>query len=230
MPRTETIVRQLYQYEELTDKAKEAAREWYREASAYDEFHEFVYEHAVQCAKILGIEIADKTQNWVNVSTGKKGVHTSPAIFFSGFWSQGDGACFEGRYSFAANAAKLIRDHAPTDTDLHAIADALASLPYGEGWSARMKHTDHHYSHSGCMSVDSEWRGPVADAMGDEITELPDNDLCDGEETIKRAMRDFADWIYRQLEAEYAYQNADEQVDDSIIANEYEFTETGEIA
>lgn len=43
-------------------------------------------------------------------------------------------------------------------------------------------------------------------------------------------MRAFADWIYRQLETEYDYQNSDEQVDESIIANEYEFTEEGKPA
>jgi len=37
-------------------------------------------------------------------------------------------------------------------------------------------------------------------------------------------------WVYRALEQEYEYQTANEQVDDSIRANEYEFTETGRIA
>jgi hypothetical protein len=40
-------------------------------------------------------------------------------------------------------------------------------------------------------------------------------------------MRDFADWIYSQLEKEYEWQNADEQVDDTIRANAYEFDEDG---
>lgn len=40
-------------------------------------------------------------------------------------------------------------------------------------------------------------------------------------------MREFADWIYSRLEAEYEYQNADEQVDESIRINEYEFAEDG---
>ena len=35
-------------------------------------------------------------------------------------------------------------------------------------------------------------------------------------------------WIYRQLEKEYDYRNADEQLDDGIRCNEYLFTETGQ--
>jgi hypothetical protein len=37
-------------------------------------------------------------------------------------------------------------------------------------------------------------------------------------------------WIYRQLEREYDYQNADAQVDENIRANEYEFYEDGKRA
>ena len=36
-----------------------------------------------------------------------------------------------------------------------------------------------------------------------------------------------ARWLYRQLEAEYDYLTSDEAIDDSIIANEYTFTENG---
>ena len=50
------------------------------------------------------------------------------------------------------------------------------------------------------------------------------------EDDIRQALRNFADWIYDQLEKEYEYRMADEQVDDAILANEYEFTEAGAIA
>ena len=50
------------------------------------------------------------------------------------------------------------------------------------------------------------------------------------EDAIRENCRDFMDWIYKSLEREYDYMMANEQVDDSIIANEYEFTENGEIA
>ena len=56
------------------------------------------------------------------------GTRQKPCIWFSGFWSQGDGACFEGRYAYAPRASLRIRDYAPRDTELHRIADALQAL------------------------------------------------------------------------------------------------------
>ncbi len=40
-------------------------------------------------------------------------------------------------------------------------------------------------------------------------------------------MRDYADWIYSTLQKEYYWRMEDEQVDESILANEYTFDEDG---
>ena len=42
-------------------------------------------------------------------------------------------------------------------------------------------------------------------------------------------LKDFAKWIYTRLDTEWDYAMSDEQIDDSIRANEYEFTEGGKI-
>jgi hypothetical protein len=55
-------------------------------------------------------------------------------------------------------------------------------------------------------------------------------DIGTAEDDIRDELRAFADWIYSQLENEYDYIQADEQVDESIRANEYEFTADGECA
>jgi hypothetical protein len=49
----------------------------------------------------------------------------------------------------------------------------------------------------------------------------------DAEETVIEALRDLARWLYRQLEREYDYLSSDEAVDETIIANDYTFTDTG---
>ncbi len=46
-------------------------------------------------------------------------------------------------------------------------------------------------------------------------------------EIVTEALRDLADWLYRQLEREYEYLTSDESVEETIIANEYTFTEAG---
>ena len=218
MPKTIVTTQTIYQFDELSDDAKEKARAWYREGNLDHEWWDAVYEDAAQCAAILGIDIAPR---------GKYGHE----IWFSGFWSQGDGACFAGTYSWKA-CAKAMRDHAPKDSELHAIADTLTALSHGEGWSASMKHRGHYY-HSGCMSVDvsfdDDWYRQIDSGLEDP-QDLPQAEFTAGEETITQAMRDFADWIYKQLEREHDWLQADEQVDESILANEYEFTESGERA
>jgi hypothetical protein len=189
-------VKTLYTFDELEPCAKEKAREWYREGALDHDWWDAVYEDAKQCGAIIGIEI--------------------DRIYFSGFSSQGDGACFEGSYSYAKGAAKAISQHAPQDVELHRIADELQALQRANFYrlSARMKHSGH-YSHSGCMSVDVD------------DSETRREGWLEVEQAVTQLMRDFADWIYRQLETEHDWLNADEQVDDSIRANEYTFDAEG---
>ena len=82
-----------------------------------------VYEDAAQCGKILGIDLNTKP---VKLMGG--GTRYDPCIWFSGFASQGDGACFDGTYAYAKGAVKAIRAHAPEDKELHRIADELQAI------------------------------------------------------------------------------------------------------
>lgn len=208
MPRTiETTV---FQFSELSDSAKETARNWWRELEAQDFDAEFVIDDAQHMAAILGIEFDGQP---VKLMGG--GTRTKPTVYWSGFGSQGDGACFEGYYSYAKGAAAKIRKEAPEDKELHRIADALQECQRKSFYRlrARCKHSGHYY-HSGCMSVD------VTDF------DYPYRDIENGDDLIQ-ALRDFADWIYAQLEREYEYRMSDECVDESITINEYEFDASG---
>ena len=205
----------VFQYDELDDRAKERAREWYSRHVFEDSCDwEFVYEDAAEVADILGIDLR---QRRVQLMGG--GHRYEPSIYFSGFWSQGDGACFEGTYRYAKGATKKIREYAPQDKELHRIADELQAVQRKHFYHliASMNHTGH-YCHSGCMSVEVEHN------------EDRYRDIGDAEDEIKQLMRDFADWIYSQLENEYDYQTSDSAVEEAIRANEYEFDEDGERA
>ena len=205
----------VFQYDELDDRAKERAREWYSRHVFEDSCDwEFVYEDAVRVAEILGIEIEPQ---YVPLMNGKS--RKTPSIFFSGFSSQGDGACFEGTYRYAKGATKTIREYAPQDKELHRIADELQAVQRKHFYHliASMNHTGH-YCHSGCMSVEVEHN------------EDRYRDIGDAEEEITQLMRDFADWIYERLSDEYDYQTSDEAVEEAIRANEYEFDEEGDRA
>lgn len=50
------------------------------------------------------------------------------------------------------------------------------------------------------------------------------------DDDILEIMKDFCDWIYRQLQKQDEYINSNESIDENIRANEYEFLENGKRA
>lgn len=214
MPRTVTTTQTLYKFGELSEDAKEKARQWYREADDGDNFwSESVIEDAATIADLMGIDLRQRPVKLMNGST-----RYEPAIYWSGFWSQGDGASFEGTYTYKKGSAKAVREHAPKDEALHAIAQGLADLQrlnfYGIEAKLERGGGSNFYSHEMTISIDvftknDQYNEP---ACADEVREY---------------LRDYMRWIYRQLEKEYEYQNSDEVVDENIIANGYEFNEDG---
>lgn len=210
MPETRTY--QIFKYDELSDRAKETARQWFcSTAFNYSCDWEFVYEDAARMAEILGIGLRTRPVKLMGGGT-RQGLN----IYFSGFWSQGDGACFEGTYHYKPGALKAIKAEAPQDEELQRIARELQAVQARHFYklTASMSHSGH-YSHSGCMDVSVEH------------SEDPYRDIGDAEDDIRQLMRDFADWIYAQLEKEYNYQTSDEVVEEAILANEYTFDEDG---
>ncbi len=200
-------------YDELDDKGKERAREWLRSLTFSDSSDwDHVYEDANTVAALFGLEI---NQREYKTMGGGKGYE--PTIYFSGFSCQGDGACFEGSYSYKKGALKAVKEHAPADTKLHAIVKGLQDVQRRNFYrlTASTKQSGH-YSHSGCMRVEVE------------DSENSYRNLGEDEGLIIQLMRDFADWIYKQLEAEHDYQMSDEQIEQTIEANEYDFLEDGQ--
>lgn len=194
--RTETTTRDLYKFNELSNEAKEIAISNNYDWNVSDQFwSEYVTDDAKEIGKMIGIDIE--------------------AIYFSGFSSQGDGACFVGSYVYRKGAAKAVADYAPTDSELLRIAKGLQA-EQRKAFYGVYGHTAQrgHYMHSGCMSIElhSENDQPFDD---DEIAQL---------------LRDFADWFYKRLEAEYDYLTSAEAIAEGLSANKVEFTENGENA
>ena len=72
---------------------------------------------------ILGIDLKTRPVRLIG-----GGSRSDPCIWFRGFWSQGDGACFEGAYAYVRGATVGIRAHAPQDNELHRIVDTLQAI------------------------------------------------------------------------------------------------------
>ena len=142
----------IYRLGELSDDAKQPARAWYREIAFTDDWYEFVFEDFEQICAILGVRLRMETVRLFGGGTRQK-----PCIWFRGFWSQGDGACFDADYSHKSGAAAAIRQHAPQDGELHRIADAPQLVQRRNFYQLRAKAVHHAYT----MAISVERDSPV---------------------------------------------------------------------
>lgn len=207
-----------FKFSELSDTAKDAARathtgEGYLEYDWWDH----TYEDAVRMAAILGITIST---TWHKNRHGRD--YQTTDIQFSGFCSQGDGACFAGSYSVAPNASALIREETNDET-LHGLADRLGMLQVtrklqGAPEFTAIITTSGRYCHSGMMSVDVN-----SEDEDDEHAQIS----LELEDAVTQVLRDFADWIYKQLNNEHDWLHSDECVDESLT--EEIFDENGAV-
>lgn len=212
-------------FDELSEKAKQKAREDYTSGDyPGDEWWDAVYEDAVRMGKMLGITI-DETKH----KTSRGHEYTRHSIYFSGFCSQGDGACFEGSYEPEPDAIKKITEETGgTDEELLRIAQGLTALqithrlrglnPYRANIKSRGND-----SHSGTIYIDVH----VDDV--DDDNDLTAYSIEDLENSLLELMRDFADWIHRQLDDENDYLHSDEYVDEQLSESDCMFDESGAI-
>lgn len=203
-------------YDELSDAAKQKAREWYAEGNQQDEWWDCIYDDAVICLGFLGFD-ATETENT------RLGTKIVPAINFSGFCSQGDGACFQADWKASrVNMAGLVA-HAPLDETLARLCSQLSVIALQYPDMTAGISTSGNYSHSGTMGIsDTQFND-------EEDTYDWTNEMHTAEADLLVIAREAADWIYERLDKENDYMNSDEYLEEGIEANEYEFDEDGSI-
>jgi hypothetical protein len=225
---------EVYKYGELSESAQQKAREWYLEGMDY-EWWEGVYDMATTEGYEKGFCI-DK-------------------IFFSGFCSQGDGACWEGQVDIGA----WLKVHAPDTIGVSALI-ALINTDYVE------KHVSvsasGRYSHEETMDVAEvqydgrfydgdldDWqllkeetmKGQgifdgmrIADMLelisSDEVCPYQFNNIAKLDEDIEKSCKVYAKDIYHRLREEYDYLCSEEMMLDHFDANDYHFTNDGRLA
>lgn len=193
-------------WHKLPDHAKSQILDDHRYWNVDDhEWWDSVYELFTEDMKAIGIEV-DK-------------------MYFSGFWSQGDGACFEGRVRDWGLFLKslgytnpLFIDH----FDKHAAFD--------------VRHRGHYY-HENCTSFSMEFNLPEefdeedflqVYGYGEELRDaaliaalsLPENSGDALEAQFTEAFKDHMRDLYCRLEEEYEYLTSDEVVLESLEAND----------
>ena len=190
-----------YKFNELDDSAKEKAREWWREKGLDYEWWDSVYDDYHEKITSAGFGV------------GK--------MYFSGFWSQGDGAMFE----YDSLNDKLLRDFADTLNLTPMRKQWLVTQGYISGSGRQSGHYHHEKSCSHNVTIESNFQSSDAETFADWICEFQ----MDFEEFIEEKYVDLASDLYKSLEKEYDWLMSDEHVDETIGINHYEFTKEGEI-
>lgn len=149
-------------------------------------------------------------------------------IYFSGFWSQGDGACFEGRvFSW--------EDFLPS---LGHTDPALITLANHSHWAFGVEHKGHYY-HENCTrfntclatldcndALDEEEFAQVFSPYKSEIQTaawmalIADYKREDLEEQFTEAFKGHMRDLYSRLEIEYDHLTSDESVLEALDAND----------
>jgi hypothetical protein len=218
MPRiAETKV---YKFNELSDEVKEKVRDKIRYSGGYLSYDwwDWTYDFVAEAADLIGIDL--RTREWKDRKGEKH--YDGINILFSGFSSQGDGACFNGSYRYNKGSVKNVKKEFPTETDLHDIAQDLYNVQRRAFYRLYAKVTpgplSNHYSHYNTRTIE---------VYDDKELEYPAETWKEFEDGIDEALRDFMKWIYEKLEEEYESLMTDEQVDEHIESNNYEFEEDG---
>lgn len=218
-----------FTFDQLSDKAKEKARDKWRYSPGYLDhgWWEHVYTDAVRVGALMGFEIQD------DVSHGTDGkVYTKPDIWFHGFCSQGDGACWSGYLVVAQlqDGLARIKGECPADETLHDIARAGEELFAQFATLAAFNRLCSDDTNRDWPEVTTSMRIQVEgnDRHYSTRTDNSDGNLpMEIEKAADALVESFAAWIFDQLEQENDYLMSDEVVDDALDSACLSFDEHG---
>ena len=193
-----TVETKVFTFDELSEDAKQVAIENHRSINTeMFDWYEPIIEGFRETLPQQGFEVDN--------------------IFFSGFWSQGDGAMFE--YTFNDTILKKFIDSLDLDSKTKSLAEVSFMVSGGGSHSGR-------YYHSNCCSHSFYLESCAP--YEDETTELADHYQDAFEQFVVELYHNLCDEIYTALEKYYYELQEDEFVIEAIMANDYEFTEDGQ--
>lgn len=183
-------------FDELSDRSQSKAMSDYINDCDFSYHAECIIEDAKAIGALMGINIDN--------------------VYYSGFYSQGDGAMFTGSYSYANGSVLAVMNYAPNDTELHSIVKTLANIQRRNFYQlyANVKHYGHYYhSSSNIIDVERSYQD-VSKQDEDELVEC---------------LRDFMEWIYNNLQKEYDHVTSLDYFKEVCEANDYQFLSSGEL-
>ena len=196
-------------FDELDEDAKEEALKWGREVEINTDYDWHEYTTGDKEAELIAMGFENAK------------------ISFSGFWSQGDGACFDAdinwlkfvKYFKLEEKYKDLIDYV-YNTDETGDLQCLFSI-------CKNSYANH-YSHERTRYVQFEELEKIYD--NDEELEKYNKAEVLAEELEKELEQERLDQsreIYKELNKEYDALNEDESIAETLRCNEYEFTKDG---
>lgn len=197
--RQETVTYNVYKFEELDAKTQAKVLDNNRDFNVDHEWYEFTLEDFREKLESLGFRDAK--------------------IYFSGFCSQGDGACFDVK---SCDVVKLIEALKERSNNYNLFKKYITKIANCGHIALSTRKVNYHYSHENTRKIDLDTSLPshlnrlnkVLDLFAEEVESLR-YDLC----------RE----IYKTLEKEYDYLTSDEAIKESLEANDIEFHANGQI-
>jgi hypothetical protein len=151
----------------------------------------------------------------------------APRIYFSGFYCQGDGACFDCESIDAGKIFDVIHSEIGTfgkDLREQFDRDKDAIYEYMENCMAfKIEAISSRYCHEKSRKI--EWTLYRAPREIEEIEKFVD----EIGEWLEEKRRAFCLEIYKQLEEEYEYLTSDKAIEETLDCNEFEFLEDGRL-
>lgn len=181
--------------QKLVDKYRDINVEW-------NDWHESVIED---------FKVSMLQDNYIHVDR----------VHFSGFWSQGDGACFEG---YVSDFPEYMDKH--YQPEQYPMVRKL--LDKGGSVYFKCKHSGHYY-HEYCVEYGYgadrledvlDTHSEVQEAAIKVLDEKLDKELDLLEEDLKDTFRDHMRKLYKDLQEQYEYYTSDKAIWETIVANE----------
>lgn len=180
-----TVTIETYQFSELSDKAKERARDWMRGCLNQDtDYADTVVSEAKDLLRHCGFWIQD--------------------IFWSGFCCQGDGACLVGTWYASDVKPGKIRGELPTDSPAHNFASDLERIAkaYPNAFM-KIEHTGRYYHEYSCAFTFENGDGE----------ELPDEACEELKDAARDAMRWIYKWLESEYEYQTSDENVEATIE-----------------
>lgn len=203
-----TVNIQIYKYEELSDEAKEKVLTEQRHVNVrFNDWFELIID-AWKCSL-------------------EEFAFFAPRIYFSGFYSQGDGACFECDSIYTDRLFESVRAEIDTfSKDFQEVFKTQEEALYNfmENYvSFTVETRIHRYCHENTRYIDWDIHA------SDEALEHFEKFIDEIGEWLEEKRKTFCKDIYQQLEEEYEEQTSDDSVIYTFSSDEYEFLEDGRL-